>query len=61
MQNSDGKRRRKDYRKPSLRMIPLRPDEAVLGNCKTATTANTKNIGSSFTCAIPTACSSIGS
>ena len=61
MNQSETRKRKKEYRKPNLRMIPLRPDEAVLGNCKTATTANTKNIGSSFTCAIPTACNSVGS
>ncbi len=62
MQETDkASRRKKSYQKPTVRMIPLRPDEAVLGNCKTASTANTKNIGSSFTCAIPTSCTTIGS
>ena len=27
---------RKPYEKPELRQVPLRPEEAVLGNCKTS-------------------------
>jgi hypothetical protein len=30
---------RKPYEKPTLSEVPLRPDEAVLGSCKTAMTA----------------------
>ena len=26
--------KRKPYRKPEIRQVPLRPEEAVLGNCK---------------------------
>jgi hypothetical protein len=26
---------RKPYRRPEIRKVPLRPEEAVLGNCKT--------------------------
>ena len=31
--------RRKTYRKPELRKVALRPEEAVLGNCKTTGTS----------------------
>ena len=50
---------KKKYRKPSVRMIPLRPEEAVLGACKSATTG-TLNAGGGH-CTIPVNCSSIGS
>lgn len=30
----DRKREKKPYLKPELRQVPLRPEEAVLGNCK---------------------------
>ena len=30
---------RKPYTKPRIQEVPLRPDEAVLGNCKTASTS----------------------
>ena len=31
--------KRKPYRKPEIRQVPLRPEEAVLGNCKTNSSA----------------------
>jgi hypothetical protein len=31
-----GKRRKKPYSKPEIRLVPLRPEEAVLGACKSA-------------------------
>ena len=34
----DTQQPRKPYRKPELKQVPLRPDEAVLGFCKTHTT-----------------------
>lgn len=49
-------RAKREYRRPSLRTIPLRPEEAVLGGCKTATTSG-KNSGGGTTCSIPTSCS----
>ncbi len=54
--NSNGK---KKYRKPSVRMIPLRPEEAILGSCKSATTGALNGGGGH--CNIPTNCSTIGS
>jgi hypothetical protein len=32
-------RRRRPYVKPEIRQVKLRPDEAVLGNCKTNSSA----------------------
>ncbi len=48
---------RKPYAKPELHQFALRAEEAVLGFCKTSSTA-VPNIGD---CAIPSACFSQGS
>jgi hypothetical protein len=32
-------RERKPYVKPEIQAVPLRPDEAVLGGCKTSSTS----------------------
>jgi len=48
---------RKTYEKPVLHCFPLRAEEAVLGFCKTASSAG-PNIGN---CATPSACFSQGS
>ncbi len=55
------KPRRKDYRRPTLRRVPLRPEEAVLGSCKTASTGGPNVSGGGTTCSIPTACNTPGS
>jgi len=34
----DTEQPKKPYRKPELKQVPLRPDEAVLGFCKTKNT-----------------------
>lgn len=47
---------KKQYTKPVLKKVNLRPEEAVLGNCKTAGTAGPV----SGSCTM-TSCSSIGS
>ncbi|MDH3446134.1 MAG: hypothetical protein OEN50_19580 [Deltaproteobacteria bacterium] len=47
----------KTYSKPELRRIQLRPEEAVLGACKTGGSAGPGQ----GTCSSPSACSSIGS
>ena len=48
---------KKEYRKPQLRKIDLRPEEAVLGNCKTGNAA-----GPSPTCEpITGSCMTVGS
>ena len=45
---------KKTYRKPAVRAVPLRPEEAVLGFCKTAS-----GFGPAGTCAVT--CSTAGS
>lgn len=45
------------YVKPELRQVSLRPDEAVLGNCKTASSSGPIQA----LCTSPTACSASGS
>ena len=47
----------KEYVKPQLRRVELRPEEAILGNCKTA---NSNGPGSLGNCGI-ISCSSQGS
>lgn len=47
---------KKAYQKPRLRRVDLKPEEAVLGNCKSGVTA-----GPGGTCSTPTACSTQGS
>jgi hypothetical protein len=43
---------KRPYDKPRIQEVPLRPDEAVLGGCKTASTS-----GSGQTrCTMPTVC-----
>jgi hypothetical protein len=48
---------KKPYEKPVLHQVTLRPEEAVLGSCKTA--GSSGPISSS--CSMPVACSSLGS
>ena len=48
---------KKAYERPEYRKVPLRPEEAVLGSCKTA--PGVGPIGGS--CTMPIACSSSGS
>ena len=45
---------KKPYTKPQIQEVPLRPDEAVLGNCKTASTSGPAQ----HRCTTPGACSS---
>ena len=44
---------KKPYNKPQIQEVPLRPDEAVLGNCKTASTSG----AAQHRCTNPSACS----
>jgi hypothetical protein len=39
---------RKPYVKPEIQEVPLRPDEAVLGGCKTASTSGPAQAKCSF-------------
>jgi hypothetical protein len=48
---------RKPYLKPQLRKVDLKPEEAVLGNCKT----NNITAGPTPTCATVGNCSTLGS
>ena len=48
---------RKPYLKPQLRKVDLRPEEAVLGNCKT----NGTTAGPTPTCVVVGSCSTLGS
>ena len=48
---------KKPYEKPTLSEVPLRPDEAVLGNCKTAGISGPAQAD----CTIFVGCSSVGS
>lgn len=48
---------RRSYEKPSVREVELRPEEAVLGNCKA-----TDSVGPmGNTCSSPTNCNQLGS
>jgi len=49
---------KKRYSKPEVKQIDLRPEEAVLGNCKTSGTAGPGTFGS---CSQVAPCSSLGS
>jgi len=53
----DKQQPKKPYRKPELRQVPLKPEEAVLGFCKVS---NTRGPGVG-TCDRPTGCYTIGS
>ena len=48
---------KKPYERPKLRRVALRPEEAVLGNCKVS---GVSGPGSAGTCAMVTSCSSVG-
>ena len=52
-------RPRKPYAKPQIQEVPLRPVEAVLGGCKTASTGGPG--GSDPKCTKPAPCSSMTS
>jgi hypothetical protein len=60
MKRSTGRKKehkRKPYVKPEVKQVPLRPEEAVLGFCKTATVAGPLQ----STCSFLGGCSSPGS
>jgi hypothetical protein len=44
---------KKPYAKPQIQEVPLRPDEAVLGGCKTASTSGPAQ----HRCTMPSNCS----
>jgi hypothetical protein len=45
---------KKPYAKPQIQEVPLRPDEAVLGGCKTSSTSGPAQ----SRCTMPSNCSS---
>jgi hypothetical protein len=50
-------RRKRPYVKPEVKQVPLRPEEAVLGNCKSSSSSGPSGAG----CGFPLYCSSSGS
>jgi hypothetical protein len=48
---------KKRYEPPKLRRVELRPEEAVLGNCKVSGVSGPGNGG---TCTMVTSCSTVG-
>jgi hypothetical protein len=56
----DGRRAKKPYVKPEVKQVQLKPEEAVLGFCKTSGTGGS-NIGGGTTCSIPGICFAQGS
>jgi len=48
---------KKPYAPPEIQEVPLRPDEAVLGGCKT----NSKSGSTQVNCSVPHTCSSLTS
>jgi hypothetical protein len=48
---------KKPYAKPQIQEVPLRPDEAVLGGCKTASTSGPAQ----HRCNMPTSCTTLTS
>jgi len=49
--------RKKPYQKPAVTRFPLRPDEAVLGNCKMSGSSGSAGLG----CVVVNPCRTIGS
>lgn len=54
----DVRRQRKTYQKPAMVVVALRPDEAVLGSCKSLSASGP---GNPARCRTGIACNSIGS
>lgn len=52
-----GEKKKKHYEKPVVRRFPLRPEEAVLGFCKSSAAAGS----SGGNCTLPSNCFTIGS
>ena len=56
-QPDDRERVKKPYAKPDVQQVSLRPEEAVLGSCKTSKTSGPGQ----GKCSAPSACSSLTS
>jgi hypothetical protein len=50
---NEQRQEKKPYAKPEIQEVPLRPDEAVLGGCKTASVSGPAQ----HRCTAPSACS----
>jgi hypothetical protein len=55
------KPKKKPYTKPEVKQVSLKPEEAVLGGCKTASTVNSMNHPGPATCSSPTPCAAVAS
>jgi hypothetical protein len=53
-------RAKRPYVKPEVKQVQLKPEEAILGFCKTVGSAG-PNIGGGTTCGIPGTCHAFGS
>jgi hypothetical protein len=53
--------KKKTYTKPEMKQVSLKPEEAVLGGCKTDSTQNSANHPAPNTCSFPTPCSAVAS
>jgi hypothetical protein len=53
----DKEKLKKPYVRPEMKQVALRPDEAVLGNCKSSSFSGPSGSG----CGVPLYCSSSGS
>jgi hypothetical protein len=57
----DARRPKKPYTKPEVKQVSLKPEEAVLGGCKTSSTQNSANHPAPYTCQLPTPCAVVAS
>ena len=55
MNDKRAEQHKKPYTKPQIQQVPLRPEEAVLGACKTWSTSGPTQAR----CTVPSACSSL--
>lgn len=55
--NDEAEGEKRPYAKPQIQEVPLRPDEAVLGGCKTGSTSGPAQ----HRCSTPSACSALTS
>lgn len=60
MSDSNPQQEKEKYASPKVTVISLRPEEAVLGHCKNATTLSGPGTGGA-TCSFGTSCPTIGS
>jgi hypothetical protein len=56
-QTDEPEREKKEYKKPEMNQVALRPEEAVLASCKTSKVSGPGQ----GKCTVPSACSSLAS